>query len=126
MTSMTEDRWGGEGYPAIYYQTIADLGIDPVVCGPFGSGLVTIGAEGCEESGSSGPRPVQLAEKALAKASAAGAKTPRKRTARKATGAAAEGSEPVSVPARRAAKAAVPKQTPAKTARGTAKVASSG
>lgn len=109
-----------EGYPAIYYQTIRDTGIDPVVCGDIS---VSIGREGCTESGSvsaarAGQRPVQLAEKALAKAAAASAGAPRKRAPRKATAVTAakgQGAEP-----------AVPKQKPAKTARGTAKVASSG
>ena len=104
-------------YPRFYYETIARTGIDPVVCGPFGEGLVSIGAEGCEESGGvSAPRgrhrPAQLAEKALAKASEGSARVPRKRAPRKATGAAAK-------------PAVVPAQTPTKSARGTAKVASS-
>lgn len=100
------------GYPAIYYRTIRDLGIDPVVCGDI---PVTVGPEGCTEEGSA--RPVQLAEKALAKASGGSPRAPRKRTPRKATAVKADGSGPV---------ASVPKQTASKAARGTAKVASSG
>lgn len=107
-------------YPQFYYETIAKTGIDPVVCGPFGVGLkvpVTIGPEGSHEEGSA--RPVQLAEKALAKASGGSARVPRKRAPRKATAAkaaTADGSGP---------SVSVPKQAPSKTARGTAKVASS-
>lgn len=117
------------GYPAIYYQTIRDTGIDPVVCGPFGSGLVGIGIgpEGAEESGSA-TRPAQLAAKALAKATGAPARAPRKRAPRKATGAAAKkAAEPVKVAEGPAiGVATVPKQAAVKkTARGTAKVASS-
>lgn len=117
-----KDR-GSEGeYPAIYYQTIADLGIDPVVCGPFGVGLtVSIGSEGCTEEGS-GVRPVQLAEKALAKASGGSARVPRKRAPRKATAARAAGAAGTGAGVETAV---VPKQAAAKTARGTAKVASS-
>lgn len=134
-------------YPAIYYQTIADLGIDPVVCGPFGEGLVSIGAEGCEESGtadgvgvgvSGRHRPAQLAAKALAKASEGSARAPRKRAPRKATAATAEAvaekgagantAAAAVVPVTKAVKRAnarVPSQSAVKTARGTAKVASS-
>lgn len=104
-------------YPRFYYETIAKTGIDPVIYGAFGS----VGAEGCEESGSESvaerrTRPAQLAEKALAKASGGSARVPRKRAPRKATAAKADGSGPA---------VSVPKQAPSKAARGTAKVASS-
>lgn len=105
-----------EGYPAIYYQTIRDLGIDPVVCGDL---PVTVGPEGCTEEGSA--RPVQLAAKALAKASGPPSKVPRKRAAKKAAPAAQKSAgEGVVVPKQGAG------TTPAKAVRGTAKVASSG
>lgn len=117
-----------EGYPAIYYQTIRDMGIDPVVCGDI---RVSVGAEGCTEEGSA--RPVQLAEKALAKASGSSVRAPRKRTPRKATAAPAPTNEApaAEIAVTKAVKrtnARVPSQTtaPAKAARGTAKVASSG
>lgn len=104
-----------DGYERIYYQTIRDLRIDPVV-----------GPEGCIESGSvdTADRPVQLAAKAVAKATEGSPRVPRKRAARKATAAPAEGSdaEASSGPTLRA----VPKQAATKTTRGTAKVASSG
>lgn len=105
-------------YERIYYETIRDLGIDPVVPADLRV-AVTVGPEGCVEegsssgsSGSSGSsrtrRPAQLAEKALAKATGSAEKAPRKRAVRKATGT-----------------AKVPTQTPAKPARGTARAASS-
>lgn len=90
-------------YPAIYYQTIRDTGIDPVVCADLRV-PVQVGREGAEESGSANA-PVVLAEKALAKASEGKPRAPRKRAVKKATPA------PVAAP---------------KTARGTAKVAASG
>ncbi len=91
-------------YTPIYYQTIADTGIDPVTCSDFSAWPLATG---------SGP-PVQLAEKALAKASGAPARVPRKRAPRKATGAGA------------GATASTPAMAAPKTARGTAKVAASG
>lgn len=125
-------------YPRFYYETVASTGIDPVVCGPFGEGLpVTVGPEGCTETGSA-DRPAQLAAKALAKSSGSATTTPRKRAARKATAPASKGSgsnesDAVAIPITKATKrtnARVPTQGSAssgaaRTARGTAKVASS-
>lgn len=116
------------GYPRIYYQTIRDLGIDPVICGGI---PITIGAEGSEEVGSgrsSGTRrrPAQLAEAALAKASGATSGVARKRAPRKATAAGARAAAGTATKDVKMANAKVPAQSvPAKTARGTAKVASS-
>lgn len=113
-----------DGYPAIYYQTIRDTGIDPVVCGDI---PISIGAEGCTESGSAErvARPVPLAAKAIAKASSAPRKkrTPRKAAEGAKTNAAPAGAATVTEATKRAnGRARVPAQTPAKTAR----VASSG
>ncbi len=104
-------------YPAIYYQTIRDTGIDPVVCGDMRVPVsATLGREGESSEGRS--LPVQLADKALAKASGATSGAPRKRAPRKATGArAASGTATKSAKMTNAAK------VPAKAARGTAKVA---
>lgn len=107
-------------YPAIYYQTIRDTGIDPVVCGDIG---VPTGV-----SVEAGTRPVQLADKALAKATEGGAKVARKRAPRKATGAGAAARSAAKVtPSAKMANAKAPvvpaQAAPVKAARGTAKVA---
>lgn len=105
-----------DSYAALYYQTIRDTGIDPVICGEIlisGTGRAADGPKG-------GARPVQLAEKALAKASEGSGRAPRKRAAKKGTsaggGSAGGGTVAGSNPNR------VPLQTPSKIARGTAPV----
>ena len=83
-----------DAYTPLYYQTIADTGIDPVVCGgPVAVGRVSASVFGPRSVGLGGGQPVQMGVAGVADAKGGVAKVPRKRAPRKSAKASINGGQ---------------------------------